>query len=105
MLADAQICIPSGDGTTFDNLDDQTDESRDRIEEKGNNPESEEVGDDSERNDERADNHSLSNKLPTIVELAWTKVDLEQQNYQNIPDLRKQDELGLPLALFELMKN
>ena len=67
------------------NLDDQTDESRDQSEEKGNNPESEEMGDDSEENDERADNHSLSNKLPTNVEFAWRKFCLEEQNYQNIP--------------------
>ena len=62
----------------------------------------EQLGDDSEGNDRRADNHSLSNKLPTNVEFAWTKVDLEHQNYQNIPELRKQDELVLPLALLEL---
>ena len=85
------------------NLDDQTDESRDQSEEKGNNPESEEMGDDSEGNDERADNHSLSNKLPTNVEFAWTKVCLEEQNYQNIPDLRKQNKPESPLALFGLL--
>ena len=61
------------------------------------------MGDDSEENDERADNHSLSNKLATNVELAWTTVYLEEQNYQNIPELRKQNKPESPLALFGLL--
>ena len=38
MLAGTEICIDYGDGTTFDTLDDQTNESRDPSEEKESNP-------------------------------------------------------------------
>lgn len=62
------IRINYGDGTTFDTLHHQTDESCEQSEEKENNPELEEVGNDSTGDDERADNHSLGNKLPKDVE-------------------------------------
>ena len=46
--------------------------------------------------------HSLSDKLPPNVELTRAKGDLEQKDYQNLPDLWKQDELASPNVLFEL---
>ena len=56
-----------------------------------------------ERDNERADNHSPSNKLPRNVQFTWAKGDLEQQDYQNIVELYKQDEIASCLALFKLI--
>ena len=100
LLADAEIRIDYGDGTTFDTPDDQAHESRGQSQERDNNLESDEVGDYSEGDNVTAGNNSLSDKLPLNVEFTWAKGDLEQQDYQNISDLRKQDELVPPLAFF-----
>ena len=78
MLADADIRISYGVGTTYDTLDEQTDESRDQSEEKESN--------DSEGDGERAYNHFLSDKLPPNVEFTCAKGDLEQQDHQDIHD-------------------
>ena len=99
LLADAEIRIDYGDGTTFDTPDDQAHEARGQSQERDNNLESDEVGDYSEGDNVTAGNNSLSDKLPLNVEFTWAKGDLEQQDYQNISDLRKQDELA-PLAFF-----
>ena len=55
--------------------------------------------------DKRANNRSLSNKLPLNVEFLWGKGDLQQQDYQNIPGLQKYDEIALSSALCELFFN
>ena len=60
------------------------------------------VGNNFEGDDERVTSHSLSDKLPPNVKLTWPKGDLEQQDYQKILNLRKQDELASPPILFEL---
>ena len=100
LLADTEIRIDYGDGTTFDTPDDQAHESRGQSQERDNNLESDEVGDYSEGDNVTAGNNSPSDKLPLNVEFTWAKGDLEQQDYQNISDLRKQDELAPPLAFF-----
>ena len=100
MLADAEIRIDYGDGTTYDTPDDQAHESSGQSQERDNNFESDEVGDYSEVYNVTAGYNSLSDKLPLNVEFTWAKGDLEQQDYQNISDLRKQDELAPPLAFF-----
>ena len=66
-------------------------------------PFSKEVGNDLEGDNERADNHYLSNKVPPNVEFTCAEGDLEEQDYQNILDFQKQDELASPLALFQLV--
>ena len=68
-----------------------------------NNPELEEVSNYLERDNERADNHSPSNKLLRNVQFTGAKFDLEQQDYQNIVELYKQDEIASYLALFKLI--
>ena len=89
LLTDTDICIYYGDVTTFDTFDDQTDEWQDQSKEKENNPELEEVGNDSEGDNEKADKHSLSNKIRSMYSfygqrMTWNnKITKTVQTFEN----------------------
>ena len=89
MLTDTDICIDYGDVTTFDTFDDQTDEWQDQSKEKENNPELEEVGNDSEGDNEKADKNSLSNKIRSMYSfygqrMTWNnKITETFQTFEN----------------------